>query len=429
MSQSNAVFVLDTAKRPLTPCAPARARQLLREGKAAVYRRYPFTLILKEARPAAIAKPLTVKLDPGAKVTGIVLTDAAQRVIFAAELQHRGGAIKDALTERRTLRRGRRSRNTRYRAARFDNRRRPEGWLPPSLQHRVATTLTWVRRLQRWAPVDAVAVERVKFDMQLMTNPEITGVEYQQGELQGHEVREYLLEKFGRRCAYCDKQDVPLEVEHVVPKSRGGTNRVSNLTLACRPCNKKKGNRPVEEFLRHKPAVLAQLNRQLKTPLAAAAAVNATRNALLAALCQTGLPVETSSGAQTKFNRTRLQYPKAHWIDAACVGESGASVTLDSGMKPLHIKAQGHGNRQMCGTNKHGFPIRHRQNVKTHFGFETGDLVRASVTNGKLAGTHVGRVLCRASGSFDIATLNGRTAGISYRHCSIVQKRDGYAYP
>ena len=143
---NNVVFVLDTEKRPLTPCRPAQARRLLREGKAAVFRRFPFTLILKEARPDAIVKPLAVKIDPGAKTTGLALVDAS-RVLFAAELAHRGGAIKSALDERRAYRRNRRARKTRHRAARFDNRvRGKHKWLPPSLQHRVDTTLTWVRR-------------------------------------------------------------------------------------------------------------------------------------------------------------------------------------------------------------------------------------------------------------------------------------------
>ena len=425
---NNVVFVLDTDKRPMTPCSPARARQLMRQGEAAVYRRHPFTLILKEARPDAIVKALTIKIDPGAKTTGFALMDAAHRVLFAAELTHRGRAIKESLDARRALRRDRRNRKTRCRAARFDNRRRPKGWLAPSLQHRVATTMTWVGRFRRWTEIDAIALERVKFDMQKMQNPEISGVEYQQGALAGYQVREYLLEKFNRQCVYCGAKDVPLEIEHVHPKALGGSDRVSNLTLACRPCNEKKGATPVDVFLKGRPAVLAKLKAQLKKPLAAAAAVNATRNALFDALLATGLTVETGDGAQTKFNRTRQGYGKAHWIDAACCGDSGAAITLDPAMQPLRIQATGHGNRQMCGTDKYGFPIRHRQTIKRHFGFETGDLVRAVVPMGKRKGTHVGRLLCRASGSFDISTSNGRAAGISHRYCRILQRLDGYAY-
>ncbi|WP_459571780.1 RRXRR domain-containing protein, partial [Cupriavidus sp. 8B] len=99
-------------------------------------------------------------------------------------------------------------------AARFDNRRKPAGWLAPSLQHRVQTTMAWVRRLRALAPITAISTELARFDMQAMQNAEISGVEYQQGELAGYEVREYLLEKWGRQCAYCDARDMPLELEH-----------------------------------------------------------------------------------------------------------------------------------------------------------------------------------------------------------------------
>ena len=168
-------------------------------------------------------------------------------VMWAAELEHRGYVIKKALAKRRALRSSRRNRKTRYRACRFNNRRRPKGWLPPSLQSRIENTLTWVNRLRRLAPIDSSSMELVKFDTQLMQSPEISGIEYQQGELQGYEVREYLLEKFGRQCAYCGEKEVPLQVEHVIPKhpvhGPMGTNRISNLTLACEVCNQAAPNR------------------------------------------------------------------------------------------------------------------------------------------------------------------------------------------
>ncbi len=132
------VFVIDTKKRPLDPIHPAQARQLLRNKKAAVLKKFPFTIILKESRADALVQPLRIKIDPGSKATGIVLVnDSANEVIFVAELQHRGFVIREALTSRRQLRRSRRARKTRYRQARFNNRKRPEGWLPPSLMSRV----------------------------------------------------------------------------------------------------------------------------------------------------------------------------------------------------------------------------------------------------------------------------------------------------
>jgi RRXRR protein len=130
---SNFVFVLDTHKRPLDPIHPGTARHLLNTGKAAVFRKYPFTIILKVACPDAPVQDLELKIDPGSKVTGSAIKQG-NKVIFGAELQHRGQQIKDALLSRRQLRRGRRNRKTRYRQARFLNRTRPDGWLAPSLQ-------------------------------------------------------------------------------------------------------------------------------------------------------------------------------------------------------------------------------------------------------------------------------------------------------
>ena len=422
---SNFVFVLDTDKRPLDPIHPGTARQLLNQGKAAVFRRYPFCIILKAACPDIPVQDLEIKLDPGSKVTGIAIKQRGT-VLFGAELQHRGQQIKDALLSRRQLRRGRRNRKTRYRQARFLNRTRPDGWLAPSIKHRVDTVLTWVRKFIRLAPIRSIAQELVRFDLQLMQNPEISGVLYQQGELQGYEVREYLLAKWNRQCAYCSVENVPFEIEHIQPKSKGGSDRVSNLTIACHDCNQSKGNQDVRDFLSGKPDLLNRILKQAKSPLKDAAAVNSTRWALFNALKQTGLPVATGTGGQTKFNRTRLELPKAHWLDAACVGEVETLTVLTS--KPLLIAAKGHGTRQMCGTDKFGFPTRHKSRVQIHKGFQTGDIVKALVTSGKKIGSYVGRVLCRASGSFDIATKAGRVAGISHKYCKQIHQKDGYGY-
>ncbi len=133
---SNFVFLLDTNKRPLNPVHPGQARRLLKAGKAAVYRQYPFTIILKRSLPEPYLSFCQVKIDPGAKTTGVAILQE-DKVIWGAQLTHRGKAIRDAMTSRRQLRRGRRSRQTRYRQKRFLNRTRPKRWLPPSLVSRV----------------------------------------------------------------------------------------------------------------------------------------------------------------------------------------------------------------------------------------------------------------------------------------------------
>jgi 5-methylcytosine-specific restriction endonuclease McrA len=418
------VFVVDTEQRPLSPCHPARARLLLTNGKAAVWRRYPFTLILKRAVPYAQPAPLRLKIDPGSKTTGLALMhDHTGKVAWAGEVRHRGQRIQDSLLARRAIRRGRRQRQTRYRPARLDNRRRPAGWLPPSLDSRIANVLTWVQRLSQLAPIGALSQELVRFDTQLLEQPEISGIEYQQGELAGYEIREYELEKWGRACAYCHKTGVPLQIEHIVPKARRGSSRVSNLTLACQPCNDAKGTQTAEEF--GHPEVQAQARKPLKD----AAAVNASRWALYRRLQTTRLPVEVGTGGRTKWNRTKRGLPKAHWIDAACVGASTPERVRCAGLAPLLIVATGRHSRQMCRTNAFGFPDKAPKATSVVAGMRTGDLVRAVVpTPSSKAGTYVGRLAVRATGSCSLKTSAGIVQGIHIRFCQPLHRGDGYTY-
>lgn len=421
-------LVLDTNKRPLYPIHPAQARQLLKNKKAAVFRQFPFTIILKESRPDSPVSPLRLKIDPGAKFTGMALVnDSTGEVVFAAELKHRGFVIRDALTSRRQLRRSRRARKTRYRQPRFLNRTRPNGWLAPSLQSRVENIKTWVKKLRKFAPIEAISQELVRFDMQLMANPDIQGKEYQQGTLAGYETKEYLLEKWNRQCAYCGVKDVPFQVEHIHPRAKGGSNSITNLTLSCKKCNTKKGTKDIKDFLKKDPTRLQKILKQAKRPLADAAAVNATRWALFRVLKDTGLPVETGSGGLTKFNRSQQNLAKTHWIDAACVGQS-TPILIIKGIKPLLIAANGHGSRQSCRTDKFGFPSRYVPRFKFVKGFQTGDIVKAVVTAGKKVGEYFGRVAIRTSGTFNISTNSGLVQGISHKYCLATHKKDGYSY-
>ncbi len=430
---SNFVLVLDTKKVPLEPCSPTIAKKLLRAGKAAVFRQYPFTIILKKAIEIQEIKQCQLKLDPGAKTTGIAIVQKNQ-LVWAAELTHRGQQIKNDLESRRSIRRGRRGRKTRYRKPRFLNRTREKGWLAPSLEHRVSTTLTWVNRLIKFAPINSIAIELVKFDCHKLQKPEISGKEYQQGTLYQYEVREYLLEKFNRTCAYCGIQDVPLEVEHIVPKSKGGSNRISNLTIACVPCNQAKSNSDIKNFLDKKPSLLKKILSQAKTPLKDAAAVNSSRWELFNLLQETGLPVTTGTGGQTKFNRSQQKLEKRHYLDAACVGNTPSLEIFTQ--QPLLIKCTGHGQRQVIHVDKHGFPrlnktgnnVRKSALIKQVKGFQTGDIVRAVVVRGKKVGSYLGKVAVRSSGSFNIKTLKETVQGISYKYCTSIHRKDGYVY-
>ncbi len=442
----NRVFVLSNQKQPLMSCKPARARLLLRKGKAAVYRRQPFTIILKE-RETGEAQPIEFKADPGSKTTGLALValfEHGREPIWAANLQHRGHSIKSSLDSRRAIRRGRRNRKTRYRPARFNNRTRPQGWLPPSLVSRVKNVENWAARLTRLSPVSEIAVETVRFDSQIMQNPDIEGVQYQQGTLFGTELREYLLYRHNHTCAYCGGQsgDPILEREHIHPRSKGGSNRVSNQVIACRCCNEAKGNKYPDTWLSELKASRKRLDKIRATNLGKIlqgirpsmrdmAAVNATRYAIGDALKSTGLPTTFWSGGRTKFNRTNQGYKKDHWIDAACVGETGELVEIPKGQTPLQITALGRGSRQMCRVDRYGFPRTKPKKVKRVQGFQTGDLAHLVQPGGKYAGAYTGRVSVRERGDFDISVvLDGKRTKITapaHRY-TLLQRDDGYAY-
>jgi hypothetical protein len=441
------VFVLDKRKRPLMPCSEKRARMLLESGRARVHKQFPFSIrLIDRLVEDSELQPLRLSIDPGSKTTGLALARVeigvdsstgeimppVMHISFLMELVHRGQQIKDALKSRACMHRRRRG-NLRYRAPRFLNRgNKKPGWLPPSLQHRVDTTFAWVKRLCALAPVTDLAQELVKFDMQQMQaqaeGRDIAGVEYQQGTLQGYSVREYLLEKWGRVCMYCDKTNVPLQIEHIDPKANGGTNRISNLGLACQCCNHEKGSMDVCKFVKD-PKRLARILAQAKRPLKDAAAVNASRWTLFNTLKTTDLPVATGTGAQTKFNRRRLGIIKTHALDAACVGNVHDVKNINA--PALQVKCTGRGSRCKTNLDKYGFPRTYLTGQKTAFGFKTGDMVIANVPKGVKTGIHKGRVAIRLNGYFNIQTgIKGAATvqGISYKHCRITQRADGYGY-
>lgn len=422
----NKVFVLSSTKKPLMPTRPARARRLLKAGRAAVFRAQPFTIILKDRADGEVQE-VEFKVDPGSKTTGLALVgvfDRGREVLWAANLQHRGHRIKASLTDRRMFRTGRRGRKTRYRKPRFNNRTRPEGWLPPSLMSRVGNVESWYSRLLSRAPITEAHIETVRFDMQKLDNSAISGDQYQQGELAEYEIRNYVLDRGQHKCGYCSVKGVPLEIEHVIPRSRGGTNRVSNLIPACHSCNSRKGSMPVEDFLKGKPEVLVRIKKQLKASLKDAAAVNTTRKAIRNALKEFSLPVSSWSGGRTKMNRTQQGYKKDHWIDAACVGKSGVKVSIPESTTVFTIKAMGRGRRRVHGNDKFGFPRGKPRSSKRVDGFQTGDIAKLVCEKGKNIGIHTGRITISGEGRFIVNKCSKRPS----REFTLIQRTDGYQY-
>ncbi|MGP3914079.1 RNA-guided endonuclease IscB [Nonomuraea sp. 10N515B] len=424
------MFVLASDGTPLDPCHPARARKLLTAGRAVVARHTPFAIRLKDrTAEQSQVEGVEVGIDPGSRHTGISVFQARDRIrfgLYSIQLDHRGDKIRDKLTARSAYRNRRRTANLRYRAPRFANRARPQGWLPPSLRHRVETVMSWVRRLRRLVPVRAIHVETVRFDTNaLVAGRPLEGVEYQHGTLHGYEVREYLLDKWGRACAYCGASGVPLNVDHIQPRARGGTDRISNLCLACVTCNQAKNSIPVRAFLADRPAVLARVLAHAKAPLRDATAVNSTRRALYRALAATVLPIGCGSGGRTKWNRHRNGIPKSHTLDALHVGQLDHVVSWPS--QVLVVAATGRGTYCRTRTDAFGFPRLRLPRTKQIHGYQTGDLVRAIVPKGKYAGTHTGRVSVRTSGYHTIQTPSGRL-DTSHKHLRLLQRADGYAY-
>ncbi len=371
------VHVLNIRGKSLMPTSPGKARMLLKKGKAKVVQRCPFTIQLKY--PTGEAKqPITFALDPGYKFVGFsAMTD--KRELISGEVTLRTD-VSEKITEKRMYRRGRRSRNTRYREARFDNRGnkkgKKEGWLAPSIQHKLDTYVRLVDKFDKILPITCVTIEISPFDTQKMQNPEISGVEHQQGTLQGYEVKEYLLEKWGRKCAYCGIESVPFETEHIIPPSRGigGTNRVSNLTIACHDCNQKKDNMTAAEFGHPEVQIMA------KKPLKAAAFMNIVRSRLVD-LIKKEFPqyqCNETYGYITKYTRIKLELEKTHANDAFVIANGQNPVQTAKAVirsKPYQVK-QIRRNDRSLQLNRKGF----EPSIRTkRYKFKPGDLVKKTI--------------------------------------------------
>lgn len=448
----------------------SKARWLLSHGKAAVFRTYPFVIILKEEKEEKHPESYTLKIDPGAKTTGMALLDSKGHVVQFVELEHRSQQIQKNLETRKGARRNRRQRETRYRKPKWGNKTRkkdskfcaysprPEGWLPPSVEASVNNIETWIKRFQKYCNLTDIYVETVSFDTQKMDNPEIQGKEYQQGELCGYEIREYLLEKYQHKCQYCGGKtgDQVLEVEHKHPKGQGGSDKVSNLTLACHTCNQAKGNKTPKQWLEElqkKEDKIAKkqndadpdkepkeslnqiriknIDKILKGQAVGASSrycawVNSSRWKLLR-MAERYEEVHVSKGYITRANRIQAGLPKEHYYDALCVKEAPKEVKILTS-SVLCIKATGRGSHFRGRTNACGIIDKRLPRQKEFFGFQTGDMVRAEVPKGKKAGTYTGKVAVRSSGYFNIQTKEETVQGISHKYCRAIQKADGYSY-
>ncbi len=356
------VFVLNMRGQPLMPTSPRKARLLLKKKKAKVVKRCPFTIQLNY--PTGENKQsIKLGIDSGYEHVGLSAT-TDKKELFSAHVTLRTD-IPDKMTEKAMYRKGRRNRNTRYREPRWLNRGIPEGWLAPSIQHKLDSHVRLIDNIKQVLPINNnnITIEVATFDTQKMNNPEISGIEYQQGTLQGYEVREYLLEKWGRKCAYCKVENVPFEIEHIIPPSRfglGGNDRISNLTIACHDCNQNKGNMTAAEFGHPEVQVLAQ--KSLKD----AAFMNIVRWRLVNSIPE----CHHTYGYVTKYNRIKNDIEKSHINDAFVIANGNNQLNQER-CKSFEVKQIRRNNRSLQ-LNRKGFEPSIR---KKRYKYSPGDLV------------------------------------------------------
>ena len=437
----NRVPVVDTAHRPLAPCSPRRARILVQQGKAhGRHRNGVYYLTLHRTIPQESIQSAHLMIDPGKSFTGLaIVRDDEQRnrtVLFCATIQHRND-VRKRLTQRASFRRTRRGR-LRFRKPRFSNRRRPAGWLPPSLRSRLDNTLTWVSQLSALVAISDIHVETAQFEVQHLRDPGVHGKDYQQGPLYRTTLRAFVIHRDNSTCRYCGKKAKPVELDHVIRRSLSGPNTPWNLVVACHKCNQRKGNKSLAEFLKRRPQRLVEIEAQLQKPLASAAHMNVIIPDLLRNLRQHGHHVTEHDAAQTAANRQTLNMEKDHHIDAAVLGEPPTLRSVPSQI--LSIKAVGHGQRKRIMPDKFGTPRSqdwpnycrlspaerrevptpgHKNRRKRTDGIGTGDLVQIQHASGTIRG-HATPYRNRVS----IGTKPARTAYIST--ATLIARHHGY---
>ena len=418
------VFVLNRSKKPLDMISNAKARILLKNRLAVGQKIYPFTIRLKDNSVVSKDKAYTVKLDPGSKTTGIAIVDDKDSVVMLAEIEHRGHVIKRSLVKRRSLRRSRRHRKTRYREAKFLNRTKPKGWLAPSVKSRADNVINFIKKYKKLININKVMIENVNFDVAQMTsNTNLVGPAYQQGPLYQNKLRSFIFNRSYGKCVYCGAKAT--EIDHVIPRSSGGTNSVHNLVASCKACNQMKSNLSLKDFGKKMNKNYSHLEPK-KLPKDAAI-VQTARNYMVREITKLVSDTTLHDSWLTKYNRGSLGLSKEHYYDALSVGETPSKFNFLTD-KVLIISAKGRGSRQMCSMDSYGFPRTSTKASKSVEGFQTGDIVRAVVTKGSKKGEYFGRVAVRYSGSFDIKTKTKRIQGIRYKHFHIIQRCDGYLY-
>lgn len=403
------VYALGTNGQPLMPTnRHGKVRRLLKSNKAKVVRKCPFTIqLLYES--TTHTQEITLGVDSGSKHIGISAT-TKDKVLFEADVELRNDIV-DNISTRRQFRRTRRNKKTRYRKARFDNRRRKDGWLTPSVRQKVDSHLTTIEKVNKILPISKTIVEVASFDIQKIKNPTISGTDYQQGEqLDFWNVREYVLFRDNHTCQCCKgkSKDKILNVHHIESRKTGG-NAPNNLITLCETCHSGY----------HKGTV--KLPKTIKRGMSFkdATFMGIMRWAFYNKLKEIHSNVSLTYGYITKNIRIENNLPKDHYIDARCI--SGNPTAISSGKVFYYKKVRCH-NRQIhkAKTLKGGIKKRNQAPYEV-MGFRLYDKVAWNGIKCFIFGR-------RSTGRMDLRLLDGTkvNASVGYKNLRLLNKRGNY---
>ena len=409
------VYVLSKNGHPLMPTQRhGKIRRLLKENKAKVIKRCPFTIKLLYETEENVQK-ISLGVDAGSKHIGLSAT-TKDKELYAGELEPRTD-ITSLLSARREFRTSRRNRKTRYRKPRFNNRKRPEGWLAPSIEAKIESHIRIIEKICSILPVKDIVIEVAAFDTQKMQDPEISGIEYQQGTLTGYTIREYLAKKFSHKCCYCGKSQgngVKFEVEHLTPKSRGGSNRITNLGWSCKECNDKKDTLTCEEFGHPKVRLAAEAGMKH------AAHMSIMRWQLYERLKSIyDDRIHLTYGSTTSYLRNEAKLEKTHAIDARCISGHPNAEPANEIFYTKKVRCH---NRQIHKATILKGGVRKRNQASYEIkGFRLFDKVLFEKEECFIFGR-------RSSGYFDLRKLDGKKVhpSASYKKLKLLEKGKSY---
>lgn len=407
------VYVLNKNGQPIMPTKNhAKVRVLLKQGKAKVVSRCPFTIQL-QYNPNNYTQPVSLGIDAGSKHIGVSATTKTD-VLYEGDVELRNDIV-NLLSTRRELRRSRRNRKTRYRKARFNNRARERGWLAPSVQQKVDTHLTVVNNVCKILPITSITAEVASFDIQKIKNPLVQGIEYQQGEqLDFWNTREYVLFRDGHLCQCCKgkSKDKVLNVHHIESRKIGG-NAPNNLITLCETCH--------TGYHAGTVSLPKTIKRGMSFRDAAFMGIMrwAFYDRLKSLYEPKGVTVRLTYGYITKGTRIANKLPKKHFIDARCI--SGNSTAASDGTVYYQKKVRCH-NRQIHKStiNKGGYRKLNQAPYMVK-GFRLFDKVLCKGKECFIFGR-------RSSGSFSVRQLDGThiSDSISYRKLKFLQPKSNY---